>query len=342
MKYLVIGLGSTGLSVVSMLKYAGLDVEGYNRPGKSLEALKSINECKVEGLTEFSFKTNFITEDLHTALIRSDLVFVCVPATEHRSLANSISEGDLGDAMPTIILVPGRVFGALNFRKYLSCSVGEAQTVPYAARYKSEGILSLYARKERVVYSSPDIFVLKDISKKMPLEFQEFFTADDNYQKVTLSNIGCVLHCAPMVFNAGLINLPYNFLFYKELVSEEIGLYMQKIDAERLMISERLGMSVQSAAEWLNEQYGAKESLDIYHALHSTDAYSEILAPKTLNHRYINEDLVYGLVPLEHLGGHLGLTTPYISSLINLACLLMDCNFRLQYEGLIPNWRLVE
>ena len=342
MNYLVIGLGSTGLSIVSMLKYAGLNVEGYNKPGKSLEALKSIKECKVEGIEEFSFKTDFISEDLHAALIRSDLVFVCVPANEHKKLANSISEKDLGDAMPTMLLLPGRVFGALNFRKYLTCKVGEAQTVPYAARYDGNGVLSLLARKEKVIYSSPDILVLEDIKRKMPVEFQELFSANDNYQKVTVSNIGCVLHCAPVVFNAGLLNLSYDFLFYKELVSKEIGFYMQKIDAERLMISEKLGLSVQSAAEWLDEQYGARNASDIYHALHSTDAYSEILAPKTLNHRYINEDLVYGLVPIERLGGHLGLETPFMTSLINSACLLLDCNFRLQYEGITPNWRRVE
>ena len=92
MKYLVIGLGNTGLSLLSMLKNSGFDVQGYNRPGESLEKLKSIKECKVEGLANFSFKVDFINEDLRAALIRSDLVFVCVPADDHRSLATLISE----------------------------------------------------------------------------------------------------------------------------------------------------------------------------------------------------------------------------------------------------------
>ena len=59
MKYLVIGLGNTGLSIISMLKHAGLEVEGYNRPGKTLDNLKSIKEFNVEGLVDFAFKNDF-------------------------------------------------------------------------------------------------------------------------------------------------------------------------------------------------------------------------------------------------------------------------------------------
>ena len=36
-----------------MLKYTGLEVEGYNRPGTTLDNLKSIKEFKVEGLVSF-------------------------------------------------------------------------------------------------------------------------------------------------------------------------------------------------------------------------------------------------------------------------------------------------
>ena len=147
MKYLVIGLGNTGLSILSMFKHTGLDVEGYNRPGASIDNLKSMNECKVDGLVDFTFKIDFIVEDLKKALIRADLVFVCVPANEHKSLATLISESELGDAMPSIILVPGRVFGSLNFGKYLGCNVTEAQTVPYAARHDGKGLISLFAKK---------------------------------------------------------------------------------------------------------------------------------------------------------------------------------------------------
>tara|TARA_Y100000739_G_scaffold229971_1_gene247998 strand:+ start:9495 stop:10523 length:1029 start_codon:yes stop_codon:yes gene_type:complete len=339
MKYLVIGLGNTGLSIISMLKHAGLEVEGYNRPGKTLDNLKSIKEFNVEGLVDFAFKNDFINEDLQKALTRSDFVFVCIPANEHKGLANSILESKLEEKMPSIILVPGRIFGAINFAEYLGTSLAEADTVPYAARHDGKALISLLAKKNKILYSSTDISLLKSIEKKMPAFFKEIFYKENNYQKVTMSNVGLVLHCTPLLFNAGLIHHPQDFLFYKELISKEIAFYMQKIDDERISISKELGFSVKSVPVWLHEQYGTKDYSNIYNALHTTEAYLKISSPKSLNHRYINEDLVYGLVPIENLALNLGLEVPYITNLINTACMLLDYDVRLNYEGIIPAWK---
>lgn len=339
MKYLVIGLGNTGLAIASMLRYAGLDVEGYNRPGKTLENIKSISQFKVKGLADFTLESDFITDDLKSAINRAELVFVCVPANEHKSLAVAISQ-ELGPHVrPSIILVPGRVFGAVNFQHYLNFTVAEAQTVPYAARHDGAGVISLYAKKNKVLYSSPDIDRIVDVDLKMPEIFKSIFHKDCSYKKVTMSNVGLILHCAPLVFNSGLIKYPANFLFYKDLVSKEIGYYMQKLDEERVKIADGLGVEVDFVADWLREQYGAKNISTIYSALQSTDAYGNILAPTSLNHRYLNEDLVYGLLPIEFLSEELGVKVPYTTNLINSACMLMNCDLRLNYQGIIPDWR---
>ena len=60
----------------------------------------------------------------------------------------------------------------------------------------------------------------------------------------------------------------------------------------------------------VREQYNAIDTSDVYKALNSTEAYSQILAPKSLHHRYLNEDLVYGLVPLENMAIKFGLSVP--------------------------------
>ena len=36
---------------------------------------------------------------------------------------------------------------------------------------------------------------------------------------------------------------------------------------------------------------------------------------------------------------NLGLEVPYITNLINTACMLLDSDFRLKYEGIIPAWK---
>ena len=79
MKYLIIGLGNTGLSILSALKNDGCDVLGFNRPGKSLRNLDSLDRLHVEGIINSSFKKDFIVDDLKKALEMADFVFICVP-----------------------------------------------------------------------------------------------------------------------------------------------------------------------------------------------------------------------------------------------------------------------
>lgn len=117
---------------------------------------------------------------------------------------------------------------------------------------------------------------------------------------------------------------------------------MEQIDGERLQICNKLSIFSNSVSSWLAEQYDAQDSSNIFNALHSTNAYLKISSPKTLNHRYLNEDLVFGLVPLEILAINLDLKVPFISNLINTACMLLDCDFRKKYTGIIPDWRLVK
>ena len=51
-------------------------------------------------------------------------------------------------------------------------------------------------------------------------------------------------------------------------------------------------------------------------------------APKTLDDRYFNEDVGYGLVFMSELGKQIGVATPVIDSIICLASLIMERDYR--------------
>ena len=67
-------------------------------------------------------------------------------------------------------------------------------------------------------------------------------------------------------------------------------------------------------------------------ALRGSEMASSIRSPKTLDDRYIHEDVGYGLVPLAELGTLLGIPTPTIDTLIHLASLAVGVDFK--QEGL--------
>ena len=53
-----------------------------------------------------------------------------------------------------------------------------------------------------------------------------------------------------------------------------------------------------------------------------------IVEPETLDHRYITEDVPYGLIPISELGRKLGVTTPLIDSFIEIASMIIQKDFR--------------
>jgi opine dehydrogenase len=63
-------------------------------------------------------------------------------------------------------------------------------------------------------------------------------------------------------------------------------------------------------------------------------AYEIAWAPQTLNHRFITEDVPFGIVPIEALGLSAGVPTPTISSLITLSSDLLGVDFRAQGRDL--------
>ena len=69
-----------------------------------------------------------------------------------------------------------------------------------------------------------------------------------------------------------------------------------------------------------------------YEAIHNSEANFTIKAPASLDHRYIREDVGYGLVPMTDIGKLVGVKTLTMEALITLASTVLGVDFRL--EGL--------
>ena len=57
-------------------------------------------------------------------------------------------------------------------------------------------------------------------------------------------------------------------------------------------------------------------------------------APATLHHRFLLEDIPYGMAPMESLGRLTGISTPVTSAMVTLACELTGIDLRSQARDL--------
>lgn len=100
------------------------------------------------------------------------------------------------------------------------------------------------------------------------------------------------------------------------------------MDQERIAVAEKMGVHVESVKDWLKRTYGVEGNM-LYECLRNNKSYQEIDAPKSLNTRYIFEDVPNGLVSVEYLGTFFeDVSTPTITLIINLANEILNCDFR--------------
>jgi opine dehydrogenase len=127
-----------------------------------------------------------------------------------------------------------------------------------------------------------------------------------------------------MILNAGWIQRTNgNFLFYKEGVTDAVGRVSQAVDDERMAVANALDVPVRS---FLDNFYAAglttKEAHDsgsIARACEESEPNKTIKSPPSLDHRYVHEDVGYGLVPFAAFGQLAKVPTPTIDGLIWLS-----------------------
>jgi opine dehydrogenase len=103
------------------------------------------------------------------------------------------------------------------------------------------------------------------------------------------------------------------------------------VDAERMAVAQALGIPATSFIEVFYQAglttKAARDSGDISRACLESEPNKTIKSPSSLNHRYVHEDVGYGLVPLAALARLADVATPTIDALIQLAGLAVGIDY---------------
>jgi opine dehydrogenase len=106
----------------------------------------------------------------------------------------------------------------------------------------------------------------------------------------------------------------------------------EAVDRERLAVAKALGLPVVSFLDAFFRAglttAEARSSGSISRACHESEANKAIKSPPSLRHRYVMEDVGYGIVPMAALGELAGVKTPVIDALITLASTAVGTDLR--------------
>jgi len=329
---LVLGGGHQGLAMSAHLALLGEKVNLWNRTLDNIFNIINTKTIICSGVVSGEAKLNNVSSNIDD--VNSDIIMITTPATAHRDIAKLIAKKINKDTV--IILNPGRTFGALEFAKILSeegCTelpyIAETQTIIYTCRRNGNNVVTIYTLKNDVKIAALRSSDIGFIISKIPECIRNYFVAVESVMETSLSNIGMVLHCAPVLMNIGWIeNDIVDFKYYYDGISPSIAVFLEKLDKERLSVAKALGYNLESVCEWMKRTYNVLGN-NLYECIRNNKYYKQIDAPRTILHRYLEEDVPCGLVPLESAGTELGVETPCVSLVIDLANHVLNKDYRI-------------
>jgi len=318
----ILGAGHGGLALAAYLSQRGHRVALWNR---SLERIAPVRaqggiRLAMPGAKEVLAPIAMATCSMGAALSNASVVLVAVPASGHVDVAEKCAP-HLRNGQ-TVLLLPGRTGGALEFRRVLEehgCRaqilLGEANTFPFAARCVGPASAVIFGTKAEVLAAAlPSTRTDELIDECRPL--LPMLAPASSVLQTGLGNLGAILHPTITLLNAERIEGGESFDFYRDGVTTRVANVLAAADEERLSIAEQYEVPACSLQDWIFEAYGHRADT-VKEAVGGNPAYVGIKAPNTLDHRYLLEDVPTGLIPLIELGEAAGLALPTLSGLVD-------------------------
>jgi opine dehydrogenase len=333
MKVAVLGAGAGGTALAFDYAQHGHEVRLFDFPEfpENVAAIAGLGGIHSEGnLTGFG-EIAYAGHDIDRALDGADLIYVVGPAFSTEPFGTAVA-GKLR-AGQTVIVSPGSCGGALAFKRAAglaaeddSVRVAETHTLHYAVRLTAPARVHVFLKLKagNLLAALPGRFtseILELVSDVYP-----GMEAGRNVIQTSLQNANPVIHPAVSLANTARIEGPDDFLFYEEGVTDSVGRIIEAVDRERIAIGDRLGIEISSDPQMgmrqgymLENNYGSGYRL--------APGFLGITAQAQLDHRYINEDVGYGLVFMSRLGEQVGVPTPSIDAVIQVCSVLMDRDY---------------
>ena len=341
-KVAVLGAGNGGCATAADLAVRGYETRLYSRSPKTLEPLRQRRGIAlVERGQEAFGRPRVITSALGDAVAGADLITITVPAPAHgfmaRSLAPLLTDNQI------VHLNPGQTGGSLHFVHELrragyhgTARCCETVTLTCICRMAGPARVEVYRRTANLQCAAFPARLGPRILPEITAVFPNIVAAE-NVLETGLCNINAIMHPAGMVGNTGWIEQhPGELLFYRQAISPGVARIIEAVDRERLGIVRKLELPERTFVEIFHTagltSEAAMQSRSVFQAIRESEPNKSIAAPMSHDHRYMHEDVGYGLVPMAELGALLGVETPAIDALITLAAEINRVDYR--REGL--------
>ncbi len=334
MNIAVLGSGNGGCAVAFDCAAHGHQVSlfDFEQFPDSIKAVRENGGIHCEGVLEGFQPVDYAGHEIEKALDGADIIYAVGPAYSTRPFAEAckpyLKPGQI------VIVNPSSCGGSLEFKNGTGLDlrdedivVAETSTLPYAVRLLKPGKIRIFNKLTgglllAAVPAKKTDYVLAQVRDVYPA-----MSAARNILQTSLQNGNPVIHPAITLMNVALIERTQGeFDFYHQGVTPAVGRLVEAVDRERIAIGKKCGVEVIPDPELgVIQGYMTEATYDT--GFNTAPGFAGVKAQSSLDYRYFNEDVGYGLVFLQKLGEQIGVATPIISAIIELVSLLMDRDY---------------
>ncbi|WP_320930236.1 NAD/NADP octopine/nopaline dehydrogenase family protein [Hungatella sp.] len=343
MKIAMLGAGNAGCAVAADLTLKGHEVilikTSHAMHDDNFEFLQK-NEGKMT-LNEFGdiksaniHKVSRNVSDIEGA----EIIIIYIQTNFHEQLIERIAPYLQDDQI--LLINPGYLSTAYVLKHCADKNliIAEAESSFIDGRIMEPGYFRVGFRNVRNPIGIYPVARREDAIKKLD-QLGERFVYLDSVVEAALHNPNLVVHTVGSVMSIPRIEKSHgDFCMYHEAYTRDnpsTWKILEALDAEKMNVLEKLGFSRISYVEACKYRNSLDDSIDAKEVfLNYAEMDTRAKGPTKVDSRYISEDVPQGLVMLEALGKSLGVSTPIVSGLIEIAGAALGRDLRA--EGRTP------
>jgi opine dehydrogenase len=348
----VLSAGNGGITFAAHLLDQGVEwVSLYNRSPFRLEPIQSNGDRiyargKIGGDKGRQMQLALVTGDPVEAIEGVDFIVMAgtQPAIDHlgQALAPHIGRDQV------IMIGSGTLGSTWEMQACLRAGgcqelpiVGEFNILPYATKLDNEMQGRVWVRGIKntldAAFSPPER--LTSAFLDWLLGIYPYLNIRPDVLYTGLSGANMVIHPVVVLRNRDKVRAGTPWALYAEGVTPEVGALMDQVDQERMAVAAACNLDLIPIYQFLINAYppfdGAQPT-NTYEWFRSRMRSSSgqvhleaVPGPSSFNVRLLEEDVPYGMVPLEGLGRLLGVPTPTVSMFIDETQELLGEDYRL-------------
>ncbi len=331
----IVGAGNGGCAAAVDLSLRDFDVRLYGRSPSTVSPLQERGGVEYEGVLGEGFAPiPLITSDVSEAMRGADAVLIMGPTQAHENMIAVVAPHLEADQI--LFAAPGHTLTLLanNLRKLghahpVTC---EAATLPYICRKTEPHRVRISRKSGRLRFAAfPAERTAELLDRMLPL--YPALVPVGSLLDTVFSYTNAIHHPPALLCNIGRVESTNgDYCHYYDGITPSVGRMIDTLDSERLAVAAALGSEVPRLSEYFFQMGYTDEAGHrggtAYDVFHNSEPNRWIRAPQSVDHRFFNEDIPFGLIPLSEFGRLAGVPTPASDAVILLAEIVTGRSYR--------------